>query len=309
MFSASLVVITQEFDSFRPVALGVSMSGVGLGTFAQPVLATRLIDAYGWRGALMITSAITLHTCACALMIRCAQHARRQLKEQTTSDVIRSQKQYDIEMEVVDDFQPPRKSIWSLQYIILHLNMLLYCFGQSVIYTHIVSYAHHKGHSIQMCSYFISMIGVSNVIGRILLGFVARVGSVNLRVLYACCYLIAGACCYGYCVWNSYVVMAMLMTLLGFMLAAFGPLLSEIVCVTVGVQQFAVAYGYLLISMAFGTLLGAPSAGWLFDATSVYEYSFILGGSALVLSGVIMFIPMLTERVRNLCKRYEHGAI
>ena len=259
----------------------------------------------------MITSAIAMHTCAIALLvgILCTLNKRTETRVVTKLSAKQIESQMDlnanmtnISLEIELDYSDNKEKQYfcSLKYLILHLNMILYCFGQSVIYTHIASYAHHKGHELVDSSYLISIIGISNVIGRILLGLVAQHPFVNITLLYASCYILSGVCCYGYCLWTSYVTMASLMALLGFTLAAFGPLLSEIVCTTVGVNNFASAYGYLLISMAFGTLLGAPSAGWMFDVTQVYELSFILGGTTLILSGVIMGIPKLADICRNI---------
>jgi len=43
--------ISAWFDRRRGLALGVAMSGVGLGAFVVPQLAERLIERVGWRGA------------------------------------------------------------------------------------------------------------------------------------------------------------------------------------------------------------------------------------------------------------------
>src|SRR5207302_500223 len=52
--------ISAWFDRRRGLALGIAMSGVGLGGFIMPQLAQALIERVGWRGAYPILGLITL---------------------------------------------------------------------------------------------------------------------------------------------------------------------------------------------------------------------------------------------------------
>src|SRR5439155_20683909 len=52
--------IAAWFDRRRGLALGIAMSGVGLGGFVMPQLAQALIDRVGWRGAYPILGLLTL---------------------------------------------------------------------------------------------------------------------------------------------------------------------------------------------------------------------------------------------------------
>src|SRR6202043_3332429 len=52
--------IAAWFDRRRGLALGIAMSGVGLGGFVMPQLAQTLIEAVGWRGAYACFGLLTL---------------------------------------------------------------------------------------------------------------------------------------------------------------------------------------------------------------------------------------------------------
>src|SRR5439155_25725626 len=52
--------ISAWFDRRRGLALGIAMSGVGLGGFIMPQLAQALIDRVGWRGAYPSLGLLTL---------------------------------------------------------------------------------------------------------------------------------------------------------------------------------------------------------------------------------------------------------
>lgn len=48
------VVISHWFNRYRGIALGLSMMGIGIGSVVVPVIAQRLIAAFGWRDAFAI---------------------------------------------------------------------------------------------------------------------------------------------------------------------------------------------------------------------------------------------------------------
>ncbi len=64
--------ISAWFDQRRGLALGIAMSGVGLGGFVIPQLANVLIERVGWRGAYVYLALMTLAIAfpAVALWIR-----------------------------------------------------------------------------------------------------------------------------------------------------------------------------------------------------------------------------------------------
>ena len=51
MYLPSIVIVNQYFDSKRGLATGIADAGSGLGSIVVPILATQLIQTYGWQGA------------------------------------------------------------------------------------------------------------------------------------------------------------------------------------------------------------------------------------------------------------------
>ena len=50
-----------------------------------------------------------------------------------------------------------------------------------------------------------------------------------------------------------------------------------------------------MISMEIGALLGAPTAGWLYDGTLEYEYSFYIAGASFMISVSVMCVPKVMK--------------
>lgn len=61
-------VITVWFDKRRGLALGIALSGVGLGGFVWPMFVQLMINAYGWRTAYLLLAA-AIGICALPIML------------------------------------------------------------------------------------------------------------------------------------------------------------------------------------------------------------------------------------------------
>src|SRR5689334_24312461 len=81
--------IAAWFDRRRGLALGIAMSGVGLGGFVMPQLAQVLIDRVGWRGAYPTLGLLTLAVAfpLVALWIREPRPGEGERRVTTSADV------------------------------------------------------------------------------------------------------------------------------------------------------------------------------------------------------------------------------
>ena len=61
MYLPSIVIVGYYFDKRRALATGIATCGSGVGAFIFAPMCRALIDAYGWRGAMWIVSAIVLN--------------------------------------------------------------------------------------------------------------------------------------------------------------------------------------------------------------------------------------------------------
>ncbi|XP_015607738.1 monocarboxylate transporter 12 [Cephus cinctus] len=61
IYLPAIVSVTCYFEKYRSLATGIAVCGSGLGTFIFAPLSEYLIVTYGWRGAMMIISAIVLN--------------------------------------------------------------------------------------------------------------------------------------------------------------------------------------------------------------------------------------------------------
>jgi MFS family permease len=161
------------------------------------------------------------------------------------------------------------------------------------------AFALHQGLTNIQCSLLISIMGITNLLGRITLGIFTEHPCVDVTILYISCYITAGVWSLALVLWRHFVAMSVFAGLIGYSIAAFGPVLSEVLVRAVSLEQFGDAYGFLMISMAAWTLLGAPSAGWLYDYTGNYSNSFYLGGGSFVVSSIVVLVPFVITRYNS----------
>lgn len=73
VMAAFTLAINSFFKEKRSRAIGVGMSITGLGAILMPLLMSALMALYGWRYAVLILSAICLHSLVAACLLRPAK--------------------------------------------------------------------------------------------------------------------------------------------------------------------------------------------------------------------------------------------
>ncbi|RXM36428.1 Monocarboxylate transporter 14 [Acipenser ruthenus] len=65
----------------------------------------------------------------------------------------------------------------------------------------------------------------------------------------------------------------------------------------VGLNNLANAYGIIISANGISALLGLPFAGWIYDATGKYDYSFYFCGLSYVIGiGFLLLKPCLQKQ-------------
>ncbi|XP_038057518.1 monocarboxylate transporter 14-like isoform X2 [Patiria miniata] len=69
-YTGVMVIISEYFHQHFALAVGIATTGTGVGTVVLPIFFGYLIDRYGWRGALLVFSAVQANACLCAAIMR-----------------------------------------------------------------------------------------------------------------------------------------------------------------------------------------------------------------------------------------------
>ncbi len=263
-----VAVVGAWFERRRTVAVGVAVSGIGLGTLVGAPAAAALIEAVGWRDAYLVLGAAGV-----VLLLGCA--ALVQPAPVTVGAV-----------QV-----PLLPRLRTRSYAVLYAAGLLLSVALFVPFVHLPAFAESRGAGAVAAAALVGVIGAASVVGRLALGALAgRLGV--LRTYQGCFVLMAGS----FVLWlgaPSYTRLVVFAVLLGVGYGGFVALGPPLVADIFGVQGLGALLGVLYTSAAVGSAVGPPLAGVLIGDGSGY------GTAVLVSLAVASVSAVLVQRVRS----------
>lgn len=156
------------------------------------------------------------------------------------------------------------------------------------------------------CNWFVSVIGFSNAMGRLVLG--AMAAKVNpLKLLVASC-LIAGFSTamsnFSFNVYFQYLCC----TLFGFFIASIACLRSIVLVDLYGLEKLTNATGILLLFQGIACCISTPAAS-IVKSLFGFEYAFYIAGSFIMLSGLVLIPTKSMSAKEKLQESEKHKYI
>ncbi|XP_015929018.1 monocarboxylate transporter 12-B [Parasteatoda tepidariorum] len=189
-------------------------------------------------------------------------------------------------------------------------DIIFLMFGFSNFFTNIgfnVPFVYIKDRAIGMniaddvhASYLLSVIGIANTIGRVILGYMSDRSCINRLWLYNASLTLCGlsTALSSFC--TSYYPMALYSAVFGATAGAYVSLTSVILVDLLGLEKLTNAFGLLLLFEGVACLIGPPITGWLYDYTGSYDPGFYVSGSMIAISGIMLFfIPCVEKCAKN----------
>ncbi|XP_055939891.1 monocarboxylate transporter 14-like [Argiope bruennichi] len=189
----------------------------------------------------------------------------------------------------------------------LMTNIIFLMFGLSNFFTNIgfnVPYVYTKDRAIGLnianetyASFLISIIGIANTIGRVVLGYLSDRSFINRLWLYNGSLALCGfaTAFSSFCL--SYEWMAVYAAVFGATSGAYVSLTSVILVDLLGLEKLTNAFGLLLLFEGVACLIGPPITGWLYDFTGSYDPGFYASGTMIAISGLMLFFIPCVQRL------------
>jgi predicted MFS family arabinose efflux permease len=249
-------VISSRFEDYRGIALGIAVSGVGLGTVVMPQIAQFLIAHLGWRLA-YVGVGITVLIFALPMVYLFLGETSRSNAERAAnaslqpgpiaSAIIKSDKRF-------------------------YLLLFMFFFSAIAIngtITHIVATMTDRGYTPAVATSVLSTAGAALIVGRLISGYcLDRFHGPYVATVF---YLLAAS---GIALITSGVgglPMAFAGTVLcGMGLGAEGDLLGYFVSRYFGLKSFGTIYGFMIGIFSLGNGVGPFLMGLSFDNTHSY---------------------------------------
>ncbi|CAG9812474.1 unnamed protein product [Phaedon cochleariae] len=181
-----------------------------------------------------------------------------------------------------------------LHFLLLSLSTMILCIWFVVPYFYLAEHMTRSGYTDEQASFVISIIGITNTLGMVILGIIGD--RLNVAKSYAVCLILCGLTIAAMLFFTKYYVLLVISGgCFGLFFASSMSLTPSLLAELVSLDDFTMAYGLLLLSQGVGNLIGPPLAGCLFDLTDSWDQSFYQAAFWIVVSGIIIGIIPYTK--------------
>ncbi|XP_036985100.1 monocarboxylate transporter 11 isoform X3 [Artibeus jamaicensis] len=281
VFAPALGTVSRYFSRRRVSAVGLALTGNGASSLLLAPVLQLLLDTFGWRGALLLLGAITLHLTPCGALLR------------------------PLELPG-DPPAPPRGPLAALgldlftrrAFLVFALGTALIAGGYFVPYVHLAPHALDQGLGGYRAALVVAVAAVADAGARLVCGWLADQGWVPLPRLLAVFGALTGLGLLAVGLvpvvgseegWGGSLLAVA--GAYGLSAGSYAPLVFGVLPGLVGFGGVVQATGLVMMLMSLGGLLGPPLSGFLRDETGDFTASFLVCGS-LVLSGSFIYMGL-----------------
>ncbi|MFC2042090.1 MFS transporter [Chloroflexota bacterium] len=287
------VLMTAVANWFRRkvgVAIGIAVSGFGLGGLLVPVV-TKLIDVLQWRMAML---AVGLGMLAVVLPLSLLiRHRPEHYGYQPDGEMnsLAETKEAQILITNTEVSIPATEAIKTRAFWNIAIGSMCHAFVIGSIVTHIMPYLSSLNVSRSLSSMVALALPVASIGGRISSGwFAAKFGS---RQVFAAGFvsMTAGLLLFGYVTAGMTWLLVPFIVTFGLGWGCGVTTRISMLRDYFGTVSFGTILGVTSGIMMVGMLTGAPIAGWVFDTWSSYKGAWF-GFSALTIAGAVLALTI-----------------
>ena len=302
-YAPLMATASRWFVSKRGLAIGIVAAGIGAGTAVIPPLARYLIATYeGWSKPYIILGLLAwVIIIPGALLLRRSPEEKGLLPLGKTESIAGAEENSNIAKKE-DSLTSERagfslkdaahtRAFWLLLAIIIFWST---CVQMAMMYI----YPHATDLSIPgvVAANFLSVIGISSIIGRLVMGAVSdRLG--GKRTLVICLILQALAMFWllrATDIWMLYLFAAAF----GFAYGGCVPLLPVIAGEIFELKSIGAIVGVQMLGVAIGGAIGPLLGGYVFDVTASYYFAFMVSGMCTIIALILLAFIRAPRKVR-----------
>jgi MFS family permease len=256
-------IISGWFNKKRGLAIGISVSGIGLGYTYVPMLLESTISTRGWRAGYYALSLLVLFIAAPLVYIFLKESPEQMglLADGEESSDTNQVLQSSIGLTSSETIR--KLDFWLLLFIFLFISFNLHGLTQ-----HLPSMMVDRGFDSSVAAKIASSLGLSVLVSRILIGylldiyFAPRVAMLffGLSTIGIAMFLLS----------SSLPFLFLAAILAGLSLGAEIDILAYLIGKYFGLRSFGEIYGLLFVGIFLGTAMGSPAFGLSFDKTGSY---------------------------------------
>jgi MFS family permease len=270
--------VSAWFDDRRGLALGITMSGIGLGAALVPQYTQFLIGNFGWRIAYLGLGLLTLMVAFPAVFLFIREPAKaKSVADGEHAQSPASQKRLP-DLEV-------REALGGRRFWLIAGALLLVSTVTQGLVVHTVPLLTDKGYSPGAAAALMIAVGLSTMVGRLLSGYL--VDRIFAPFVAAFFFLLP---CLGIYLLDSTIAPVAGIISLGLASGTEIDMIGFLTSRYFGMKRFGQLYGYLFAFFVVGSAIGPAMMGLAFERLHSYEPAlwtfgaFMIVASAAILS-------------------------
>ena len=275
-------IVPRWFVKNRALMMGIVASGIGFGQLIYAPAVNWLISSYGWRSSSLIVGGASM-----GIIIICAHFIKREQKQMGLLPRGESKTEQVAETWGFSLRQAVRtKQFWVFCMIAFSWISCLW-----IVLVHGVIHAIGLGMSPASAANIIAIIGITGIVGRLVLGRLADVIGMKLVVVFSFgLMLIAFLCLLASELWLIYLFAA----LYGVSYGAFEILQSPIIAKLFGLRSLGTIIGVAMGIGGIGVVLGPVAAGYIYDVSGSYQVAFLICAIMAIIGAIFSTLLPLT---------------
>ncbi len=256
----------------RTVILGLGTAAGSLGQVVFSPLTQHLIDSTGWTAALSGLSIIVLAMIPLALLLPGGG-------SNTSVTAVDQSLRHAL-----------REALAHRGYVLLTLGFFVCGFHVAFITVHFPAYVQDIGLDPRIGAWSIAIIGLCNIVGSLLAGFIGQRHSKKLA-LSAIYFLRAVLILVLLFSPKTPLVILSFAAAMGLLWLSTVPLTTGIIAQVFGIRYMATLFGIVFLSHQTGSFIGVWLGGYLYDLTGSYDGMW-WAGAALGLAAALVHLPI-----------------
>ncbi len=270
---SSTVLMTAVAHWFRRkigIATGVMVSGYGFSGLLVPVI-VRLIDTYEWQKALTILAIGMLALCLpLSILVR---HKPEQYGYRPDGDAegAPTSSNNSAQAAIAEVNIATRQALKSRTFWHIALSLLCQATIVSAVVTHIMPYLNSIQITRAHSSLVASLLALVSIVGRLVLGWLGDRFDTRRVMASAFAMMCGGLLFLGFASSDTVWLLTPFLILFGVGYGGNNTLRASVIRESFGRTSFGTIHGFVLGTMALGSVAGPPLAGWVFDNSGSYH--------------------------------------
>ncbi len=281
-------VVSRWFDKKRGLALGISTSGIALGTIVSAPLSAYLIAAFSWRTAYIILAVIAASIVI--LLSRPLLGSPRDIgalpdgARPSTDAAVTSSKGNSLRPDVL----PLSQALQTRSFWYIFATWLFFALSLNLVLTHLVPHATDAGMPTIEAAAVISVIAGVSAASRSLVGLISDFIGRKIPAIIA---VLIQAVAMLWLIWAQQPwAFYLFAVFFGLAWGGYGVLSIAVAVDTFGVRNVGTMIGALDVGFALGSAFGPLIGGYVFDMTNSYAMSFIISAVLMVLTAILIML-------------------